>query len=84
MSVPAIDLLRVAPEIVLTVFGSLIVLADPFLPRRSKDLLGHIAFIGVLLALSAFFLTSGLPEDAPRTASTICWSWTRSPGSPGF
>lgn len=63
---PLQDLLLIGPEIVLTIFGSLIVLADPFLPRRSKNLLGHIAFIGVLLALASFYPAARLP--APGTA----------------
>ena len=58
MTPPVQDLLHVGPEIVLAVFGSLIVLAEPFLPRRSKDLLGHIALIGVLAALGAMLVVS--------------------------
>ena len=64
MSPLAQDLLRVGPEVVLAVFGSLIVLADPFLPRRSKDLLGHIAIIGVLAALGAMLVVTKVPGVA--------------------
>ena len=64
MTVTTADFLRILPELILATFGSLIVLAEPFLPRKSKDLLGHIALIGVLLAL----LSTALVVQRPGTA----------------
>src|SRR3972149_5266936 len=53
MIVSATDLLRVLPEVVLAAFGILIMVADPFLPREQKRMLGSVAFIGALTALVA-------------------------------
>ncbi len=64
MTVTAADFLRILPELILATFGSLIVLAEPFLPRKSKDLLGHIALIGVLLALLSTALVAQRPGPA--------------------
>lgn len=51
MNLTSSDFVRILPELILTGFGALIVLVEPFLPRRSKGVLGHIALIGTLLAL---------------------------------
>jgi NADH-quinone oxidoreductase subunit N len=64
MTVPTADFLRVLPELILTGFGALIVLADPFLPRKAKGLLGHIALIGVLLAMLSTFMLTQNPGTA--------------------
>ena len=66
-AVLAADFLRVLPELILAAFGSLIVLAEPFLPSRSKALLGHIALIGVLLALVSMIVLVGDVVE-PHTA----------------
>jgi NADH-quinone oxidoreductase subunit N len=47
------DLLRLAPEIVLCVFGLLVMLGDAFIPAPYKRLLGWTAFIGTLAALAS-------------------------------
>jgi NADH-quinone oxidoreductase subunit N len=53
MIVSTTDLLRVLPEVVLAAFGILIMVAEPFLPRGEKQMLGRVALIGVLAALVA-------------------------------
>jgi NADH-quinone oxidoreductase subunit N len=50
---PLQDLYRIAPEIVLCVFGMLIMLIDPFLPAGRKRSMGWLAFVGTLVALGS-------------------------------
>jgi NADH-quinone oxidoreductase subunit N len=45
------DLYRIAPELVLCLFGMLIMLADPFVPEGRKRSMGWLGFIGTLVAL---------------------------------
>jgi len=47
------DLVRVLPEIVLTAFGLIVMVAEPFLPRGEKRMLGPLALVGTLAALGA-------------------------------
>ena len=47
------DMLRVLPEIVLSVFGVLVMVLEPFVPSGSKRLLGWLALLGVLGAGAA-------------------------------
>ena len=50
------DYIRILPEIVLSVFGLLIMFLDPVLDeRRSRRILGGIGLIGAILALVASF-----------------------------
>ncbi len=44
------DLVRIYPELLLTGFGILVMLLDPFLPRERKTLLGWLSLVGVLAA----------------------------------
>ena len=49
--IPATDYLRILPELVLTIFGVIVMMADPLLPRRaSRKPLGIVALIGVILS----------------------------------
>jgi NADH-quinone oxidoreductase subunit N len=49
-----LDYVRILPEIVLSVFGMIIMLLDPLMnARRSQRTLGMIAFIGALAAIAA-------------------------------
>jgi len=58
MKIPEIDLSLIAPEIVITAFGFLVLLVDVFLPKEGrKDYLGILSLIGVVLS---FFYT--LPQ----------------------
>jgi NADH-quinone oxidoreductase subunit N len=52
------DLLRVLPEIVLTLFGVLVMVLEPFVPAASKRSLGWLALLGVLAAGAATAKTS--------------------------
>lgn len=47
------DLLRLLPELVLALSGIVVMVADPFLGRRSKQPLGVLALVGTLVALAA-------------------------------
>ena len=52
--IPAVDYIRILPELVLSVFGMIVMLVDPLLPEQSyKKPLGVIATIGTLFGLAA-------------------------------
>ncbi len=53
MIVSSTDVLRVLPEVVLAVFGLLVMGAEPFLRRAHKGVLGPLALVGVAAALAA-------------------------------
>lgn len=54
------DYIRILPELVLTIFGMLIMIVDPLLPEESpKKPLGVIAMIGTLAALGATVYQTG-------------------------
>src|SRR4030042_2773756 len=51
MKLPEIDLYLIAPEIVITIFGFLVLMVDVFSPRKErKGYLGVISLIGILIA----------------------------------
>jgi len=51
---PASDeLLRILPEIVLTVMGTLLMVLDPILHKRSSNAFGHISIAALLAAMGA-------------------------------
>jgi NADH-quinone oxidoreductase subunit N len=55
MKPPEIDLYLIAPEIVITIFGFLVLMVDVFSPKKEKKgYLGWISLIGILIA---FFYT---------------------------
>jgi len=55
--IPAEDYIRLLPEIVLAVFGVIVMLAEPLLgPRASRKPLGIVALVGTLAALVATVL----------------------------
>ncbi|MGQ9647686.1 MAG: NADH-quinone oxidoreductase subunit N [Thermodesulfobacteriota bacterium] len=55
MKLPEIDLYLIAPEIVITIFGFLVLLVDVFSPQKEKrGYLGGISLIGIVIA---FFYT---------------------------
>ncbi len=65
MPPPATDYLRILPELVLTVFGMLIMVVDPLLdPESSHRSLGTIALIGALAALASTFWMAQYPGTA--------------------
>lgn len=51
--IPTIDYIRILPELVLTITGIMIMLADPVLPGSNKKALGTIALGGLLAGLAA-------------------------------
>jgi len=55
------DLLRILPEIVLCVFGILVMVLDPFLAPRNRSWLGWLALVGILAAAGGTLVTSGNP-----------------------
>ena len=58
MKIPEIDLYLIAPEIIITLFGFLVLLVDVFLPKKGgKGHLGILSLIGIVIA---FFYT--LPQ----------------------
>ena len=58
--IPAVDYIRILPELVLSLFGILIMLVDPVLPEQgSKKPLGVIALIGTLAGLVATVYQTG-------------------------
>lgn len=59
---PAADYIRLLPEIVLSIFGMVIMMLDPVLDeRRSQRLLGAVALVGSLAALAATLLQAQYP-----------------------
>jgi len=58
----AADYVRILPEIVLTVFGMIVMVLDPLMDeRRSQRTLGTIALVGSLAALAATLFQSQYP-----------------------
>ncbi len=52
--IPAVDYIRILPELVVSVFGIIIMLVDPLIPEQGpKKPLGIIAIIGTLAGLAA-------------------------------
>ena len=58
--IPAVDYIRILPELVLSVFGIIIMLVDPLIPEQdSKKPLGMIAAVGTLAGLAATVYQTG-------------------------
>ena len=56
----AVDYVRILPELVLSLFGILVMLVDPILPEQGpKKPLGVIALVGVLAGLGATVYQTG-------------------------
>jgi len=56
------DYLRILPEIVLALFGMIIMLIDPFLDeRRNQKTLGAIGLVGALVAIASTFCMAKQP-----------------------
>src|ERR1700685_1862176 len=61
----AADYVRILPEIVLAVFGMIVMLLDPFLEEKQiEKTLGVIALLGALAALAATFVSAEYPGFA--------------------
>jgi NADH-quinone oxidoreductase subunit N len=59
------DYLRILPELVLTVFGLLVMVIDPLLPEHdSRKSMGVLALLGSLAALASIAVMAGHPGSA--------------------
>lgn len=52
------NLHRIAPEVVLCVFGIIIMVVDPFIKPTSRRALGWVAFVGTLVALASIHVAA--------------------------
>jgi len=58
--IPSVDYIRILPELVVSVFGILVMLVDPLLPENSsKKPLGAIALVGSIAGLAATVYQTG-------------------------
>jgi NADH-quinone oxidoreductase subunit N len=63
--IPTVDYIRILPELVVTIFGILVMLVDPLIPERdSKKPLGLIALVGTLAGLAATVYQSSFYGNA--------------------
>jgi NADH-quinone oxidoreductase subunit N len=63
--IPAIDYIRILPELVLSVFGIIVMMIDPLIREQgSKKPLGIIAIVGTLAGLAATAFQSGFYGNA--------------------
>jgi NADH-quinone oxidoreductase subunit N len=58
------DLLRFAPELILTIAGTLLMVLDPLLARRMPKLFGHLAIVAFLLAIVGAVGANSVPGAA--------------------
>ncbi len=58
------DLLRFAPETILTIAGTLLMVLDPFFARRMPKLFGHISIVALLAAIVGAIQASSVPGPA--------------------
>ena len=63
--IPGVDYIRVLPELVLAIFGIIVMIVDPLLdPRKNQKPLGGIGLAGAILAIVATFLQAQYPGTA--------------------
>ena len=55
------DLLRFAPELILTIAGTLLMVLDPFFAKKNPRLFGHLSIAAFLLALVGTAAANGVP-----------------------
>ena len=58
------DALRFLPEILLTVFGTLLMVLDPVINKRSSNAFGHISLLALVSALAASVYAYGIAGPA--------------------
>src|SRR5512138_1973136 len=60
--IPSVDYIRILPEIVLTIFGTIVMMADPlFDDHNDRKTLGIVSAVGVVAAIAATVY-----QSAPR------------------
>ena len=63
--IPSVDYIRILPEMVLSIFGIIVMMVDPLIPEQgSKKPLGYIAVIGMLAGLAATAYQTGFYGNA--------------------
>jgi NADH-quinone oxidoreductase subunit N len=63
--IPSVDYIRILPELVVSIFGIIVMMVDPVLPEQgSKKLLGMIAVVGTLAGLLATAYQTGFYGSA--------------------
>jgi NADH-quinone oxidoreductase subunit N len=60
----SLDMARFLPEILLTIFGTLLMVLDPVMHRRSSNLFGHLTLLGLAAALGASLYAGTEPGPA--------------------
>jgi hypothetical protein len=55
------DLVRFLPETILTIMGTLLMVLDPILRKRSSYIFGHLTILGLLAALGGSFMAYNQP-----------------------
>lgn len=64
-SPPGVDYIRILPELVLSLFGMLIMVLDPLLDQaKAAKTLGSVALLGALGSLIAVYVQAGSPGEA--------------------
>jgi NADH-quinone oxidoreductase subunit N len=58
------DLTRFLPEILLTIAGTLLMVLDPIVHKRSSNVFGHLSILALLAALGASIIAFGNPGPA--------------------
>jgi NADH-quinone oxidoreductase subunit N len=53
------DLVRLLPEIILTIMGTLLMVLDPLISKRSSHLFGHLSVLGLLAAMAGAVFAYG-------------------------
>jgi len=62
---PVVDYIRILPELVLSIFGMLIMVLDPLIDEfRAAKTLGFVALIGAMASLGAVFIQALYPGEA--------------------
>ena len=65
LSPPNVDYIRILPELVLSIFGMLIMVLDPIIDQaKAAKTLGAVALIGALASLGAVYVQAGSPGEA--------------------
>ena len=70
-SIPTIDYIRILPELVLGVFGIIVMMVDPLIPQHnSKRPLGYISLVGMIVTLLAILCQARYPGISDPTLGT--------------